>query len=506
MDLHDGRTIQKDVLIIGGGPAGMAAMDALYELGITDIILAERSEKLGGLLEQCIHDGFGLIKFGNDYSGPEYAEIYARKLKKLYDNILLNATVTSIRPAAENLDVCSDNTDHKNAEEINYSIRAEIATVNGTVTVETKTIVLATGCRERGRGAAYIPGTRPAGVYSAGTAQALVNLHNLMIGKSAVIVGSGDIGLIMARRLSLEGVKVKCIVEIDKVPGGLPRNLRQCVYDFDIPLYLDTSVTDIHGDQRVTGVTLSNGEYIECDTVILSVGLIPENSLIDHKSGVSCESKGLLNDKTTETVNNDISNSIFLCGNALYVHGLVDDVSDSGEHVAKDIKDYLSGEKILSFSKYQLSNIEKTRETERQRLMEHRQEMTKKALSGEYDDIITCILCPNSCEIRSDGSGGKCPKGAAYANEERTAPKRVLTTSVMVWSDLISVRTSKAIPKEHIEEAMQRIRNLRFGPDCASSFRGEPLPPRPMIRPGDVLVKSFIDGADLIATRGNVKI
>ena len=483
--------LKKDVLVIGGGPAGMAALDALYEMGINDILLAERSEKLGGLLEQCIHDGFGLIKLGKNYSGPEYAEIYSNKLKKQYDNILTQATVTNIKPLAGDGD---------------YTACVNIATAGGTIEVETKAIILATGCRERGRGAAYIPGTRPAGVYSAGTAQALINLHNLIIGKSAVIVGSGDIGLIMARRLTLEGVDVKCIVEIDKVPGGLPRNLRQCVYDFDIPLYLDTSVTDIHGDKRVTGVTLSNGEHIECDTVILSVGLIPENSLIDHKSLPSwqCHDDSCTHESEF-TENDTLRNSIFLCGNALYVHGLVDDVSNSGEQVANDIKDYLQGNKTGSFSRYQLSRVQDTRESERQRLSVHRQELIEKTLSGETDDVITCILCPNSCDIKPDGSGAKCPKGAEYAASERTAPKRVLTTSVMVWSDLISVRTSKAIPREHLEEAMARIDNLRFGPDCAASFRGEPLPPRPMIRPGDVLVRDFIDGADLIATRGNVK-
>ena len=471
MDIYDGKKIKKDVLIIGGGPAGMAAMDSLYELGITDILLAERSEKLGGLLEQCIHDGFGLIKLGRNYSGPEYADVYISKLGKLNNSILRNATVTNIR------EISSDTA--------TYPLCSDIATANGTITIESKAIVLATGCRERGRGAAYIPGTRPAGVYSAGTAQALINLHNLTIGKSAVIVGSGDIGLIMARRLTLEGVDVKCVVEIDKVPGGLPRNLRQCVYDFNIPLYLDTSVSDIQGDQRVTSVKLSNGDHIECDTVILSVGLIPENSLIDKMPA---------------------SDRIFLCGNSLYVHGLVDDVSDSGENVAGDIKAFLSGEKQGAFSKYQMTNTDGTREKERLRLKQHRQELIDKTLTGKTEDVITCILCPNSCEILPDGSGGKCPKGAVYAAEERNAPKRVLTTSVMVWSDLISVRTSTAIPREHIAEAMERISHLRFGPDCASSFRGEPLPPRPMIRPGDVLVKDFIDGADLIATRGNIKL
>jgi CxxC motif-containing protein len=321
----------------------------------------------------------------------------------------------------------------------------------------------------------------------------------LIIGNSAVIVGSGDIGLIMARRLTLEGVDVKCIVEIDKISGGLSRNIRQCVKDFDIPMYFDTSVSEIHGTDRVTGVTLSNGMYIPCDTVILSVGLIPENSRIDHKSPVVF---GLVSDK--EHMPHDFADSIFICGNALYVHGLVDDVSDSGEHVAEDIIKYISGHGSHLFSKYQLPNIEETRQKERLRIAEKRKMQLEALENGNTEESVTCVNCPNSCEILPDGTGAKCEKGIKYIKEELTCPKRVLTTSVIVWSDIISVRTSVPIPKEHISEAMERIRALRFGPDCAASFRGEPMPPRPMIRSGDVLVKDFMDGADLIATRGNV--
>lgn len=482
--------MKKDVLIIGGGPAGMAALDSLYEMGIEDLLLCERSDSLGGLLPQCIHDGFGLMKLGKNIAGPEYADVYIQKLQKQRENYITEATVTRLAPV-------TDSEDKKNG----YNVHAAIATANGTLEVDAKAVLLATGCRERGRGAAYIPGTRPAGVYTAGTAQALVNLHNLIIGNSAVIVGSGDIGLIMARRLTLEGVEVKCIVEIDRISGGLSRNIRQCVKDFDIPLYFDTGVSEIHGTERVTGVTLSDGRYIPCDTVILSVGLIPENSLIDHKNPhVFSYVNG------TATASHEFADSIFVCGNALYVHGLVDDVSDSGEHVAAEICRFISGQTPLLFSKYQLPNIEKTREKERQRIAEKRAELLEDLDNGITQETITCVNCPNSCDIYSDGTGARCDKGIAYIKEELSAPKRVLTTSVIVWSDIISVRTSKPIPREHIPLAMERIRTLRFGPDCAASFRGDPLPPRPMIRPGDVLVKDFIDGADLIATRGNIKL
>ena len=467
--------MNKDVLIIGGGPAGMAAMDALCETGSYDVMLCERADQLGGLLPQCIHDGFGLKKLGKNMAGPEYCDLYMSRLKKYRENIFLEATVSELAPGTDE-----------------YNIRATIATSSGKKEVYAKAVLMATGCRERSRGAACIPGTRPAGVYTAGTAQSLVNLHNLIIGKSAVIVGSGDIGLIMARRLTLEGVDVKCIVEIDRVSGGLPRNIRQCVQEFDIPIYYDTQVTEIRGKDRVTGVSLSNGMDIECDTVILSVGLIPENSLLDNVADL---------DDTPD----EFRNSIFMCGNALYVHGLVDDVSNSGEHVARDIMEYIRRGDSRLFSRYQVSNSAVTRESEKNRLAGKREELLKQLDAGEKKETITCILCPNSCEISEDGSGAKCQKGVEYIKEELTHPKRILTTSVVVWSDIISVRTSIPIPREHIADAMERISHLRFGPDCAASFRGEPLPPRPMIRAGDVLVSDFIDGADLIATRGNVK-
>lgn len=489
--------MKKDVLIIGGGPAGMAALDTFYEMGMKNVLLCERSDTLGGLLPQCIHDGFGLIKLGKNIAGPEYAELYMNRLSKQRENIMLEATVSKISPITD-----------KDLKDQGYNVSADIATANGKETVQAKAVLMATGCRERSRGAADIPGTRPAGVYTAGTAQALVNLHNLIIGDSAVIVGSGDIGLIMARRLTLEGVDVKCIVEIDSVSGGLPRNIRQCVKDFDIPMYFNTSVSEIYGNDRVTGVLLSNGQKIECDTVILSVGLIPENSLLDQKNAFG---KSYLTDD--DPAHTDFLDSIFICGNALYVHGLVDDVSNSGERVASEIYDHINnrtglgsaGSESAGLSRHQLRNISNTREAERVKLAKKREELIKKLDSNQETETITCILCPNSCEITMDGKGAKCEKGTAYVKEELEHPSRVLTTSVIVWSDIISIRTSKPIPKEHIPEAMDRIRSLRFGPDCASSFRGDPLPPRPMIRAGDVLVKDFIDGADLIATRGNVK-
>lgn len=475
--------MKKDVLIIGGGPGGMAVMDELFNLGVTDILLCERSEKLGGLLPQCIHDGFGLFELGRNITGPEYSSVYTSKLHDHYMNILREATV---------MEICENN------EEPEYPLSAKIATAERELWINFKYIVLATGCRERSRGAVLIPGTRPAGVYTAGTAQHLINLSNLVIGKSAVIIGSGDIGLIMARRLTLEGIEVKCVCEIDSVPGGLPRNVRQCLVDFDIPLYLGTTVTNIYGSERVTGVSLSNGLELECDTVILSVGLIPENTLID--------------DLDLESLNEKSKSSIFICGNALFVHGLVDDVSNNGRNVAGDIKKLLDGKEDVS--PFCLAGVKQTRDAEAQRKLKIKTEQRESNAypvdeMGRYipkpNDKITCVLCPNSCEIDSNGNGGKCPRGADYYREEINESKRILTSSVIVWSDLISIRTSAPIPLSDFPEAMDRIRHLRFGPDCSASFRGEPLPPRPMVRPGDVLVKDFIKGIDLVATSTNVK-
>ena len=320
--------IKKDVVIIGGGAAGLAAAVSCREKGIEDILIIERESALGGILKQCIHDGFGLIKFQHSYTGPEYAHKYVDQVEKQKIPYFLDSMVIDI-------------TNQKVLTVVNKS---------GLKKYKAKSIILAMGCRERTRGAIGIPGSRPAGIYTAGVAQNLINIHNYMIGKEVVILGSGDIGLIMARRLILEGATVKMVLELLPYGSGLPRNFNQCLFDYDIPLYLNHTVVNIRGDQRVESITMAKvdarGEAIpstckdvSCDTLMLSVGLIPENELT-KMAGIKLDplTGGALVDEYGQTT----VNGIFACGNVLQVHDIVDHVSLEAEHVACGVEKYLS--------------------------------------------------------------------------------------------------------------------------------------------------------------------
>jgi len=307
-----------DVAVIGSGPAGMAAAIKAKQEGAEHVLILERQEQLGGLLHQCVHNGFGLLYFGQDLTGPEYACRFVEKVRDLGIEVLLETMVIQI------------------------SGDRKLTAVNiheGTIHLQPKSIVLAMGCRERSRGQLSIPGTRPAGIFTAGTAQRLVNVEGFIPGKKVVILGSGDIGMIMARRLSLEGVEVKGVVEILPYVGGLIRNEVQCLHDFDIPLLLEHTVTQIHGEQRVEAVTIAKvdkskrpvdgtEQNIECDTLLLSVGLIPENEL-SRMAGVALDplAGGPVVDEQRET---NIP-GIFAGGNVVHVHDLVDDVSWEAE-------------------------------------------------------------------------------------------------------------------------------------------------------------------------------
>ena len=320
----------RDLIIIGGGPAGMSAAVAAYESGNRDILILEREDSLGGILKQCIHNGFGLHKFGEELTGPEYAWKYEEQVKALGIEYQLNTMV---------LQITKDKLVTASNEE------------QGIFEVQAKAIILAMGCRERPKGALNIAGTRPAGIYSAGTAQKMVNSKGYLPGKEVVILGSGDIGLIMARRMTLEGAKVKAVCELMPYSGGLARNIQQCLKDFDIPLLLEHTVVKVHGKSRVSGVTIAkvdehrkpiegSEQYITCDTLLLSVGLIPENEL-SKGAGIVLDpvTGGAVVDENRQTT----AEGIFACGNVLHVHDLVDFVSGEAEIAGKSAAAYLMG-------------------------------------------------------------------------------------------------------------------------------------------------------------------
>lgn len=321
-----------DIVIIGGGPAGLAAAVAAYDEGVKDILILEREERLGGILNQCIHNGFGLTRFKESLSGPEYAARFIDQVKDRNIEVMTETTVLSL-------------TKDKRITAMN--------TTYGVFVLQAKAVILAMGCRERSRGALNVAGSRPAGVYSAGTAQKYVNIKGYMPGKSVVILGSGDIGLIMARRMTLEGAKVHAVCEIMPYSSGLKRNIAQCLDDFNIPLYLNHTITKIEGEKRVTGVVISKVDkdkkpipgtemHFDCDTVLFSVGLIPENELTKSAEiELSPRTRGAVVYQNRETD----TDGVFACGNVLQVHDLVDFVSEESELAGKSAALYVQNGK-----------------------------------------------------------------------------------------------------------------------------------------------------------------
>ena len=319
-----------DIIIIGAGPAGLAAAIAAKEAGVDDVLVIERDSVPGGILNQCIHNGFGLHTFREELTGPEYAARFLRRAEELGVAIRLSTMVLSLT---------------------NERVLTVTSRERGVEQLRGRAVILAMGCRERPRGALNIPGYRPAGIYSAGTAQRLVNLEGFMPGREVVILGSGDIGLIMARRMTLEGAKVHVVAELQPYSGGLKRNIVQCLDDFGIPLKLSHTVTEIHGKDRVTGVTISavddklkpipgTEEYYSCDTLLLSVGLIPENELtLGAGAPLSRVTNGPVVNESLETG----VPGIFACGNVLHVHDLVDYVSEEAAQAGRAAAKYVQG-------------------------------------------------------------------------------------------------------------------------------------------------------------------
>lgn len=546
MKQNQNATMEYDVVVIGAGPGGLSAAAAAAEKlsaviegaaekrsetgaqetgapgqsSAARVAVLEREEIPGGILNQCVHDGFGIVRYGAQLSGPEYAGIEIQKAFEAGVEIRTGCMVTEIR----RIDADSKGA----AEPGGASFRLTAVSREGLADIRAGAIVLATGCRERTRGMLSIPGTRPAGIYTAGVAQNLINRKNLMVGRRVVILGSGDIGLIMARRLTLEGAEVICVAEVMQQPSGLARNVRQCLFDYDIPLHLRTTVSNIYGKGRLEAVELSavdeqlqpipgTQRRVDCDTLILSVGLIPENEVAKTAQiALDPVTNGTMTDQYLQTS----VPGIFACGNCRAVMDLADFVSEQAETAGKNAAAYAQRQRAGGSASGQAEHG----------LIKWEKNPHNAARKGMPEEgSVTCTLCPKGCQVKVvPGCQGKgmpdyqgevipaesgltpdaadhgmittgngCPRGAAFAIQEMTDPRRILTTTIRVRrlgkSDLLlPVRSDRPVALSELRGLAEQVRR-----EVIALSDGEG------IEAGDVLMRC--PGrvrADIIAEKG----
>ncbi len=460
-----------DLIVIGGGPAGLAAACAAWERGLRKILLAERDRELGGILNQCIHNGFGLHYFKEELTGPEYARRFIEQLADTGVEVRLDTMVLEVTPERQV---------HMVGRDTGYRVE------------EAKSIILAMGCRERTRGAIAIPGTRPAGVLTAGAAQRYVNMEGWLPGRRAVVLGSGDIGLIMARRMTLEGAKVLACVELMPRSRGLARNIVQCLRDYDIPLLLSHTVTDIRGRERVEQVVVSrvDGEcrpipgtemIFDCDTLLLSVGLIPENELT-RQAGIEMDPR-TGGARVRENMETSL-HGVFACGNAAHVHDLVDHVTTESQRAG------------AAAARYVLAGCVSEEAGE---ASFHQARSAALGDAGDVDGrtVLVCTVCPRGCRLVADTSGGGfavmgngCSRGIDYARAEVTCPTRVVTSTVRCRGGAhprCPVKTDRPVPKSMIPQVMAALDGI-----CAAA----------PVHVGQVLLADVCGtGAAIVATR-----
>ena len=513
-----------ELIVVGGGPAGLAAALAAWENGLRNILVLERDSALGGILNQCVHNGFGLHRFKEELTGPEYAGRFIDMLSDTDIRVRTDAMVLSVAP---------DRT-------VQY-----ISPADGCRTVRASAVVLAMGCRERTRGAISVPGDRCAGIFTAGAAQRFINIEGQMVGRRVVILGSGDIGLIMARRMTLEGAKVLACVELMPYSGGLNRNIVQCLHDYDIPLYLSHTVTDIVGRDRLEKVAVSRvderrqpipgtEQIFDCDTLLLSVGLLPENELT---RALGAEMDPRTNGAVVyENMETSIP-GVFACGNVLQVHDLVDFVSAESGPPASDPRgerqrrhlhrppahpggggrgrgtDFLPGEPgIREIGRHGQARRDTDRPVQagphgprrdgthpiaRETSVPGRgRRHHRQCRGGGGMKELICIVCPNGCHLRVDEANGytvtgnACPRGEEYGRNELLHPVRVLTGTVRLPGAALRrgpVKTNGAIPKEKLLEAAQAL--------CGVDVRAP-------VHIGEVVLPDVCGtGVDVVATR-----